>query len=55
MRRGEALGLRWADVDFAHETLRVEQTVGLDRGRAVIKPRPKTAASRRTIAVDPSQ
>jgi integrase len=54
MRRGEALGLRWADVDVAHETLRVEQTVGLDRGRAVIKPRPKTAASRRTIAVDPS-
>jgi integrase len=53
MRRGEALGLRWRDVEFTNGTLRVEQTVGLERGRAVIKPRPKTEASRRTLAVDP--
>ncbi len=52
MWRGEALGLRWRDVHFAHHTLRVEQTVGMERGRTVIKPKPKTEASRRTIAVD---
>jgi integrase len=52
MRRGEALGLRWQDVHFEHHTLRVEQTVGLERGRTVVKPKPKTEASRRTIAVD---
>ena len=52
MRRGEALGLRWRDVDVDHRTLRVEQTVGLERGRTVIKPKPRTEASRRTIAVD---
>jgi integrase len=52
MRRGEALGLRWQDVDFMYHTLRVEQTVGLERGRTVVKPKPKTEASRRTIAVD---
>jgi integrase len=52
MRRGEALGLRWRDVHFEHGTLRVEQTVGLVRGRTMVKPKPKTEASRRTIAVD---
>jgi integrase len=52
MRRGEALGLRWRDVDFAHHTLRVEQTVGLERGKTVVRPKPKTEASRRTLAVD---
>jgi len=52
MRRGEALGLRWRDVDVKHRTLRVEQTVGLERGRTVVKPKPKTEASRRTLAVD---
>jgi integrase len=52
MRRGEALGLRWRDVQFEHRTLRVEQTVGLERGKTAIKPKPKTEASRRTVAVD---
>lgn len=52
MRRGEALGLRWRDVQFEHRTLRVEQTVGLEGGKTVVKPKPKTEASRRTIAVD---
>ncbi len=52
MRRGEGLGLRWEDVSFLYWTLRVEQTIGLERGRTVVKPRPKTESSRRTIAVD---
>ena len=35
MRRGEALGLRWQDVDFRHQTLRVEQgTAPLERDHA---------------------
>lgn len=54
MRRGEALGLRWKDVDFERGTLSVCQTVGMVRGQAKTKPMPKNDSSRRTIAVDPT-
>jgi integrase len=52
MRRGEALGLRWKDVDFERGTLSVCQTVGMVRGTPKTKPMPKNDSSRRTIAVD---
>lgn len=48
MRRGECLGVRWRDIDFAEGELRVVQTVGSVKGRVEIKA-PKTKASRRTI------
>lgn len=54
MRRGEALGLRWKDVDFERGTLSVCQTVGMVRGTPKTKPMPKNDSSRRTIAVDPA-
>ena len=54
MRRGEALGLRWTDVDWGRNTISVCQTVGVEHGKATIKPMPKTDASRRTVAVDPA-
>ncbi len=61
LRRGEALGLRWADIDFANQTLQVREIVQRVRGaadpvtgkrssRLVTKP-PKTDASKRTLAV----
>jgi integrase len=50
LRRGELLGLRWADVDLDGQVLRVRQTLqrlGSDRG-LVVGP-PKSVRSRRTV------
>jgi hypothetical protein len=57
LRRGEALGLRWSDVDLDAETLAVErvriavQTEG-DGRRVYDKAKPKSAASRRKVTLD---
>jgi integrase len=51
-RRGEALGLRWRDVDWVRSTLTVKQQVVL-RGGAPAISEPKSKAARRTIEVDP--
>lgn len=55
MRRGELLGLRWADIDFEHETVSIERTIHREsilqpdgsRARRVVVAPPKTANSRR--------
>jgi integrase len=52
MRRGEVLGLRWADLDLDNGWLSVRQTlVVVDNHPRVSKP--KTARGRRRIALDP--
>lgn len=51
MRRGEALGLRWSDVDLDAGRLRVVQTIIQVRSRVTIGE-PKTARGRRPIALD---
>ena len=51
MRRGEAIGLRWKDVDFDHGRLRVVQTITQTRGKVTIGE-PKTKSGRRSIALD---
>jgi integrase len=52
LRRGEALGLRWSDVDFETRTLRIEQQVQRVRGKGlIIKALPKTKSSRRMLRV----
>jgi integrase len=51
MRRGEALGLRWSDVDVDAGRLRVVQTIIQVRSKATIGE-PKTARGRRPIALD---
>jgi integrase len=48
LRRGEALGLSWADVDFETRTLRVNRSLQRLQGRLVISE-PKTKKSRRTL------
>jgi integrase len=53
MRRGEALGLRWEDVDFEQGTLRVAQSVVPYKGVGHIQ-QPKTASARRTMHVAPA-
>jgi integrase len=53
MRRGEALGVRWQDVDLDAGRLRVVQTVLSINGKISVSE-PKTARGRRPIALDPS-
>jgi integrase len=48
LRRSEALGLSWADVDLVGRTLTIRQTLHRSGGHLVLFP-PKTARSRRTI------
>lgn len=48
LRRGEALALTWADIDFAGEVLHVRRTLSRVRGELVATP-PKTLKSRRTL------
>ena len=50
MRRGEALGLRWRDVDFDSSQIAIVQTVSMVDGKIVIG-QPKTSGSRRTVYV----
>lgn len=51
MRRGEALGLRWSDLDLDVGRLRVVQTVIQTRSTVAIGE-PKTARGRRPVALD---
>lgn len=51
MRRGEALGLRWEDVDLESARLSVRRAL-IPCGREVVLSEPKTARGRRSIALD---
>ena len=52
MRRGEALGLRWSDVDLAAGRVSIVQTV-IAVNHDVQVGSPKTARGRRTVVLDP--
>lgn len=52
MRRGEALGLRWEDVDLEGSRLHVRRTLARVSG-SVVTNEPKTARSRRTLPLSP--
>jgi integrase len=51
MRRGEALGLLWEDVDLENARLSVRRAL-IPSGRQVVVSEPKTARGRRSIALD---
>lgn len=51
LRRGEALGLRWKDVDLTARVISVRHTILSVSGR-VIEGTPKTAKGRRVVALD---
>jgi integrase len=53
MRRGEAFGLRWQDVDLEAGQLSVRQTL-IAPGYKVQFSKPKTAKGNRSIALDPA-
>jgi integrase len=52
MRRGEAIGLRWRDVDLEAGRLSVRRAL-IPINREVVVSGPKTAKSRRVVALDP--
>jgi integrase len=51
LRRGEALGLAWSEVDLDSGTVTISQQLQEHSGRTILLP-PKSAASMRTIALD---
>lgn len=51
LRQGEALGLRWEDVDLDDATLRVRQIVVRIPGKGLVFHPPKTERSKRDIAL----
>ena len=52
LRRGEALGLRWHDLDLEAGRLAVRRAL-VPCGREVLVSEPKTARGRRAVALDP--
>ena len=54
LRRGEALGLRWSDIDFKNETITIAGQYTYDgNGQPIWKPRLKTSQSHRTLYLVP--
>jgi integrase len=54
LRRSEALALRWQDIDLDLATLAVVRSVHRVRGKGMVFTPPKTARSRRQVALSPS-
>ena len=54
MRRGEVLGLKWEDIDFATGTLSVRRTLTRGKGGTWELGQPKTKSGRRSIALPAS-
>jgi integrase len=52
-RRGEALGLRWEDLDVEAATITIRRAL-VPLGADVLISEPKTTRGRRTIALDPA-
>lgn len=52
MRRGEMLGLKWSDLNFADGSLKISRQVVPAGGKVLIQP-PKTKTSVRTIILPP--
>ena len=54
MRRGELLGLKWEDIDLERGSLAVRRTLSRGKGGRWEVEQPKTASSRRSIALPES-
>lgn len=52
MRQGELIGLRWKDVDLVLGIASIQQTL-YRLGKTVVTKEPKSARSRRTVALPP--
>ena len=54
MRRGEVAGLAWEDIDLELASLTVNWQLGVINSKPAFKPRPKSRAGTRTMALDPA-
>lgn len=54
LRQGEALGLKWSDIDFDGGTLTVRRALQRLRGKGLVFVEPKSRAGRRTIVLPAS-
>ncbi len=52
IRRGEALALRWCDINHSNSTISVSRTLTLGMGNKIVVQTPKTKTSKRVITVD---
>ncbi len=53
MRVGEAIGLKWEDVDFDAGSIIIRRSLQRQRGNGLVFVPPKTERSRRTVYPDP--
>lgn len=53
LRQGEALGLKWRDVDLDAGVLTIERTLVREPGKGLVFGTPKSKASRRLVALPP--
>jgi len=51
MRPGEALGLKWSDIDFDGKRVTINRSLTRTKGKSWVLEEPKTARSRRTIPI----
>ena len=51
LRRGEAMGLRWSDIEFDNNKIRVEKTLSTTKGGPYLSS-PKTEASQRRLTLN---
>lgn len=51
MRRGEACGLRWSDIDWRHRTIHVQRTVVKLSGQKIFTKELKTASGNRRVYI----
>lgn len=49
LRQGEALALKWREIDFKYFTMEIEESIGRVPGKGFVTKAPKTTASIRTI------
>lgn len=54
LRRGEAAGLQWQDIDFENSVLHVERNVIYTAASGLVISTPKTANSVRAVPIPPS-
>lgn len=52
IRKGEALALKWSDLDIVNNTLSITKTIALGEGYQQIIQSPKTASGKRIINLD---
>lgn len=54
LRPGEALGLRWEDVDLDAGELRVRQQIQRQRGQGLVATTPKSDSGKRSMSIPPT-